>query len=395
MKTFLSDLSFSSFVAGFISLLVGYTSSAVIVYQAAITSGAGPEEATSWLGVLCVSMGILTVVLSLKYKAPVMFAWSTAGGAILMGSVHGFTLNQIIGSFIVSALLIFLSGVTGLFEKLMNKIPVGIASAMLAGVLLHFVLDVFTTIKTQNFLALSMLVTYIFGKKFLPKFNIVIVLVVGVIVAYNLELISFLPFTLGILKPVYISPEFSFSAVITLSIPLFFVTMSSQNLTGVAVMKAYNYEPQVSKLIGWSGLVNLLVAPFGGYSLNLSALTAAICMGPEAHHDPQKRYTAAVSSGLLYIIVGLFAGAVVTIFNSFPKELVMCLAGLALMSTVTNGLVSAIKDKENLEASMMTFFVTASGVVFLGVGSAFWGLVMGTLTSLIFNVGKKSKVGDM
>lgn len=395
MKTFLSDLSFSSFVAGFISLLVGYTSSAVIVYQAAIISGAGPEEATSWLGVLCVSMGILTVVLSLKYKAPVMFAWSTAGGAILMGSVQGFTLNQIIGSFIVSALLIFLSGVTGLFEKLMNKIPVGIASAMLAGVLLHFVLDVFTTIKTQNFLALSMLVTYLFGKKFLPKFNIVIVLVVGVIVAYNLELISFLPFTLGILKPVFTTPEFSFSAVITLSIPLFFVTMSSQNLTGVAVMKAYNYEPQVSKLIGWSGFVNLLVAPFGGYSLNLSALTAAICMGPEAHHDPQKRYTAAVSSGLLYIIVGLFAGAVVTIFNSFPKELVMCLAGLALMSTVTNGLVSTIKDKENLEASMMTFFVTASGVVFLGVGSAFWGLVMGTLTSLIFNIGKKSKIGEM
>lgn len=390
MKTFLSDLSFSSIVAGFISLLVGYTSSAVIVYQAAIISGAGPEEATSWLGVLCVSMGILTVVLSLKYKAPVMFAWSTAGGALLMGSVQGFTLNQIIGSFIISAGLIFFSGVTGLFEKLMNKIPVGIASAMLAGVLLHFVLDVFTTIKTQNFLALSMLVTYIFGKKFLPKFNIVIVLVVGVLVAYSLELIRFLPFTLGILKPVFTTPEFSLSAVITLSIPLFFVTMSSQNLTGVAVMKAYNYEPQVSKLIGWSGLVNLLVAPFGGYSLNLSALTAAICMGPEAHYDPQKRYTAAVSSGLLYIVVGLFAGAVVTIFNSFPKELVMCLAGLALMSTVTNGLVSAIKDKENLEASMMTFFVTSSGVVFLGVGSAFWGLVMGTLTSLIFNLGKKN-----
>lgn len=391
MKTFLSDLSFSSIVAGFISLLVGYTSSAVIVYQAAIISGAGPEEATSWLGVLCVSMGILTVVLSLRYKAPVMFAWSTAGGAILMGSVQGFTLNQIIGSFIVSAGLIFFSGVTGLFEKLMNKIPVGIASAMLAGVLLHFVLDVFTSIKTQNFLALSMLITYIFGKKFLPKFNIVFVLLVGVLVAYSLELISFLPFTLGILKPVFTTPEFSFSAVIALSVPLFFVTMSSQNLTGVAVMKAYNYKPQVSKLIGWSGLVNLLVAPFGGYSLNLSALTAAICMGPEAHFDPEKRYTAAVSSGLLYIIVGLFAGAVVTIFNSFPKELVMCLAGLALMSTVTNGLVVAIKDKENLEASMMTFFVTASGVVFLGVGSAFWGLVMGTLTSLIFNLGKKNE----
>ncbi len=390
MKSFLSDVSISSFVAGLVSLLVGYTSSAIIVYQAAIASGASPEQASSWLGILCVSMGLLTVYLSLQYKKPIMFAWSTAGGALLMGSVQGFTLNEIIGAFVISALLIFLCGITQIFEKIMNKIPVGIASAMLAGVLLHFVLDVFVSMKSQWILVSLMLITYILGKKFAPRFNIVLVLIVGMMAAFFLDLIHLQTFTFSLMKPIFIRPEFHFKVIIGLSIPLFFVTMSSQNLTGVAVMRANHYEPEVSKLIAWSGFVNFLVAPFGGYTLNLSALTASICMGPEAHHDPNKRYTAAVSSGLLYIVIGLFAGAVVSIFNSFPKELVMCLAGLALMSTVTNGLVTAIKDEMHLEASMMTFFVTASGLTFLGIGSAFWGLLAGASMGLILKLGSKN-----
>jgi len=388
MKSFMTDLSISSLVAGLVSLLVGYASSAIIVYQAAIASGASPEEASSWLGVLCVSMGLLTVFLSLRYKKPIMFAWSTAGGALLMGSVQGFSLKEIIGAFVVSALLIFLSGISGVFEKMMNKIPVGIASAMLAGVLLHFVLDVFLSMKIQPILALLMIITFILGKKFTPRFNIVFVLFIGVLSAYFLDLIHVEPLQFAIMRPLFTKPEFDFHAMISLSIPLFFVTMASQNLTGVAVMKANHFEAPISKLIAWSGMMNLIVAPFGGFTLNLSALTASICMGPEAHPDPNKRYTAAVSSGVFYILIGLLAGTVVSLFNSFPKELTSCLAGLALMSTVTNGLVSSIKDEKNLESSMFTFFVTASGVSLIGIGSAFWGLIAGTLCSLIFKIGK-------
>lgn len=388
MKKILDDFSLSTIVAGMIAVLVGYTSSAVIVFQAAIAAGATQAEAGSWLGILCVSMGLLTVILSLKYKIPVMFAWSTAGGALLITSVNNTALPETIGAFVFSGLLIFLCGVTGFFEKIMNRIPVGIASAMLAGVLLHFALDVFLAIKPQPVLALSMFIFYLFGRRFFPRLNIVVVFCVGIMTTWLLGLLNFPVIDFAVIKPVYTHPVFSLKAMISIGIPLFVVTMSSQNLTGIAVMKAFKYEPEVSKLISWGGFTNLIIAPFGGYTINLSAITAAICMGPEAHYDYSKRYTAAVASGLIYIVIGIFSGVIVSLMSAFPKELVMIIAGLALISTVNSGLVAAIANEKDREASMITFFVTASGVTLFGIGAAFWGLVAGTLAGFIFNYKK-------
>ncbi|AUN97500.1 hypothetical protein DOM21_13935 [Bacteriovorax stolpii] len=388
MKNVWDDFTLSTFVAGLIAVLVGYTSSAVIVFQAAAAAGASSAEASSWLGILCVSMGILTVVLSLKYKSPVMFAWSTPGAALLIGSLRGELLSDIIGAFVFSSLLVLLSGVTGFFERVMKKIPVGIASAMLAGILLHFALDVFTSMKTHMLLVMSMFIVYAVGKRFFARFNIVIVLCIGMMVAWLQGLMNFTPIEFGLMKPVFTTPTLNWQVLFSIGLPLFVVTMTSQNMTGLAVMKANHYKPEVSKLITYSGLTNLLVAPFGGYALNLSALTAAICMGPEADPDPKKRYTAAISSGLIYIPVGLFSGAVVGVFNAFPKELVMAIAGLALMGTINNGLLSAVTHEEDREAAMITFFVTASGVMLFGISSAFWGLVAGSLASFIFKFKK-------
>lgn len=382
MKNLMSDFSFSTIFAGIIALLVGYTSSAVIVYQAAIAAGASTVVASSWLGVLCVSMGALTIFLSLKYKTPIMFAWSTAGAALLYTSVNGIPMEEIIGAFIFSASLILLSGLSGYFEKVMKRIPVGIASAMLAGVLLHFAFEVFISMKTQMFLAMSLFLVYLIGRRFFQRFNIVVVFCIGMMIAWLQNLLHFPPVDFAVLNPVFVSPRFSIQAIISIGVPLFFVTMSSQNLTGVAVLRAFNYHPPISKLISWSGLTNLLVAPFGGFTLNLSALTAAMCMGIEAHPDEKKRYTAAVSSGVLYIVVGLFSGAVVSVLTAFPRELIMSIAGLALISTISNGIVSAVQHEADREASLMTFFVTASGVSLWGVGAAFWGLVAGTLVSI-------------
>jgi benzoate membrane transport protein len=388
MKKFLQDFSISSVMAGIIAVLVGYTSSAVIVFQAAIASGASPDQASAWLGILCVSMGALTVLLSLKYRMPIMFAWSTAGGALLITSVAGIPLPEIIGAFIFSSVLVLLCGLTGFFEKIMNRIPVALASAMLAGVLLHFALDVFLAMKTQMTLVMVMFITYLFGRKFFARYNIVIVLIIGMMVAWLQNLFHFQPMDFSILSPKYIHPSFNFATLISIGIPLFVVTMASQNLTGIIVMKTFDYKPEVSKLIAWSGFVNLLVAPFGGYTINLSALTAAICMGPEAHLNHNKRYTAAVSSGLIYIVIGIFSGAVAGIFTAFPKELIMGIAGLALMGTVTSGFTTIIEHKDDREAAMITFFVTASGITMLGIGAAFWGLVAGTLAALIFKYKK-------
>lgn len=392
MKKLIEDFSISSIVAGIIAVLVGYTSSAVIVFQAATASGASPVEAGTWLGVICVAMGLLTIVLSYKYKMPIMFAWSTPGAALLITSVAGFTLSEIIGVFLFSSMLIFLSGATGFFEKIMNRIPIGIASAMLAGILLHFAFEIFVSMKTQMLLSLVMFVTYLIGRRFFQRYNIVIVLCAGIIVAWLQGLLNFGPIDFALLSPVFVRPEFKLASIFSIGIPLFVVTMASQNLTGVAVMKAFGYKPPISKLIALSGLTNFLIAPFGGYTINLSALTAALCMGPESHPDEKKRYTAALTMGFSYIFIGLFSSAIVGIFIAFPKELIMTIAGLALLSTISSGIISAVHHEEDREASMITFFVTASGVSLLGVGSAFWGLVAGCLFSFILKFKSEKKI---
>ncbi|MBC7427767.1 MAG: benzoate/H(+) symporter BenE family transporter [Bacteriovorax sp.] len=383
MRKVLKDYTLSAFIAGFVAVLVGYTSSAVIVFQAAIAAGATPVEASSWLGIICVSMGALTVYLSVKYRIPVMFAWSTAGAALLITSLHGFQLPDIIGAFVFSAFLIFLCGVTGLFEKVMNKIPVALASAMLAGILFHLVLEVFTSMQTMFWPTFVMFIVYIFGRRFFPRYNIFFVLVSGVMIAWLLNLLHYAPVNFDILKPVFTMPTFNLTVLMSIGIPLFVVTMASQNLTGIAVMKTYGYKPKISKLISWSGFINILIAPFGGFALNLSAVTAAICMGHEAHPDHDKRYTASVSMGLIYIVVGIYSGVVASLFATFPKELIMAIAGLALMNTVNSGLTTIFDHKEEKESAMITFFVTASGVSMLGVGAAFWGLVAGSLAGMV------------
>lgn len=388
MKNILNDFSLSTLVAGLITILVGYTSTAVIVFQAARAAGASAEQAGSWLGIICVAMGILTFALSLKYKIPVMFSWSTPGAALLITSAGAFTLAECIGVFIFSATMILICGITGFFEKMMNKVPVGIASAMLAGIILHFGFEIFISMKTQAVLAMVMFFTYMFGRRFFQRYNIVVVLILGVMTAWMQDLLQFTPLDFTILSPQFITPTFSLASIIGVGIPLFIVTMTSQNITGVAMLKAFDYKPEISKLVSWSGFTNLIIAPFGGYSINLSAITAAICLGPEAHQDETKRYTAAMSSGVFYIFAGLFSSAIVGIFVAFPKELSMTIAGLSLLGTINSSLISAIHHEKDREASMITFFVAASGISFFGISSAFWGLAAGCIFSLILKLKK-------
>lgn len=388
MKNILKDFSLSTFAAGFIAVLVGYTSSAVIVFQAATASGASAAQAGAWLGIICVAMGVLTIYLSSKYKIPVMLAWSTPGAALIIAGAAGFSLPEMIGVFVFSSVMILICGLTGLFEKMMDKIPVGIASAMLAGILLKFAFDIFTSMKSQMLLTMVMFFTYMIGRRFFQRYNIVVVLCLGIMVAWLQNLLHFTPVDFTILHPQFITPAFSLASIMSIGIPLFVVTMTSQNMTGVAVLKAFDYKPEISKIISWSGFTNLMIAPFGGYSLNLSAMTAAICMGPESHPDETKRYTAAISNGVIYIFVGLFSSAIVGIFTAFPKELIMSIAGLALIGTISNGVISAVHHEEDREASIMTFFVAASGVSIAGIGSAFWALVAGCVFSLILKLRK-------
>ena len=390
---FFKDLNASAFTAGFVAVLVGFTSSVAIVFQAAQAFNATSAQISSWMWALGMGMGLCTVLPSLWLKKPVMVAWSTPGAAVLAtaGVAGGFSMAEAVGAFMVSAVLITLCGVTGWFEKLMNRIPVAIASALLAGVLARFGMQGFVAAQTALPLVLIMLGVYLACRRLVPRYAVVFTLLVGIAYAALRGELAWSTVSFTFTLPVFVMPQFTIAAVISLAIPLFVVTMASQNLPGVAAIRATGYEGQipVSKVITLTGMATLVLAPFGGFALNLSAITAAIVMGKEAHADPDKRYTAAVSCGLIYLVIGMFGAAVTSLLAAFPKELVAAIAGLALLGTIGAGLAAAVKDESHREAALITFLVTLSGVVIAGIGSAFWGVVAGALALFVQQYGQR------
>ncbi|MBZ9556622.1 MULTISPECIES: benzoate/H(+) symporter BenE family transporter [unclassified Modicisalibacter] len=376
-SSLLRDLSPSALVAGFVAVLVGYTSSAVIIFQAAEAAGAGPAQIGAWLSMLGLGMGITSLGLSLYYREPVLTAWSTPGAALLATSLPGYSLPEAIGVFLFSAALVLLCGVTGLFARLMQRIPPSIAAAMLAGVLLRFGIDAFAALRVDFPLVGAMCAAYLIGKRWLPRYTILLVLATGLAVAWAGGDIETQRTALRFAAPAFIMPAFSPSALIGVGIPLFVVSMASQNAPGAATLRAAGYTAPVSPLMIWTGLATLALAPFGGFSVCLAAITAAICMGPEAHPDPARRYTAAAAAGGFYLLAGAFGGSIGTLFDALPQPLIAAVAGLALLSTIANSLHQALDDASEREAAVVTFLVTASGVTLLGVGAAFWGLLGG------------------
>lgn len=382
---FFKDLSLSAFTAGFVAVLVGFTSSVAIVFQAAQAFHATPAQITSWMWALGLGMGLCSLVPSLWLRKPVMVAWSTPGAAVLAtaGLAGGFSMAEAVGAFMVCAALITVAGVTGWFERVMNRIPMEIATALLAGVLARFGLDAFAAAQTALPLVLLMLGTYLLARRLLPRYAVVLTLLVAVAYAALRGQMVWSAVTLELAIPQFTAPVFTWSAAISLALPLFVVTMASQNLPGVAVMRATGYAMPVSRLITLTGVATLVLAPFGAFALNFSAITAAICMGPEAHEDRARRYTAAVSCGAIYVVIGLFGAVITGLLTAFPKELVVAIAGLALLGTIGAGLATALQNEPHREAALITFLVTLSGVAIAGVGSAFWGVVAGSVALFV------------
>ncbi len=383
------DFSLSAIIAGFITVLVGFTSSAVFVIQAAQSFGATAAEISSWFWALGLGIGLTGLVLSLYYKMPIATAWSTPGAAVLIAGAAGISLQQAIGAFIISGILMSVAGFSGVFARASKYIPTTLASAMLAGLLLQFGINLFSSIKINALLVLCMLIIYLLSRRFFSRYAVLITLVVGACISLSqgqLQLNN-IPFSLTI--PIFIMPEWSLAAIIGLSLPLFVVTMASQNLPGIAIMKAASYQPPVSAVTGWTGLVTAVLAPFGAFAINFAAISAAICLSEEAHPDHKRRYVAAVSAGIFYIILGLFGASVTAIFAAFPHALIATIAGLALFGTISAGLVAAFKDDHQREPALITFLLTASGVSFFGLGAAFWGLLAGIISSLLLNGLKK------
>jgi len=382
-------LKLSHITSGFLAVLVGYTSSVAIIFQAATAIGADQEMINSWLLSLGLGMGLTCIGLSFYYKKPILTAWSTPGAALLATSLVGVSMSDAVGAFLFSAILITLSGLTGSFERLSKIVSPAIASAMLAGVLVQFCLEIFTHLQQEFALVGSMCAVYLLGRRLFPLYAIPSALVVGVLIAWYLKLFSNTEIDLELAEFVFTMPTFSLASLISIGIPLFIVTMTSQNMPGIAAMKAADYHPPISPLVTVTGITTFVLAPFGGFSFNLAAITAAICMGEDAGKDRDTRYLAAISAGVFYLIAAAFGATIVALFSISPKALILPLAGLALLGTLGNSLAQALDKPSEREAALITFLITSSGMIFFGVGSAFWGLVAGILVQQILHRVKK------
>jgi len=384
----LADSSTSAVVAGFIAMLTGYTSSLVLMFQAGQAAGLSDGQISSWIWALSIGMAVTSIGLSLRYRAPIMIAWSTPGAALLITSLPGVPYGEAIGAYILASGLIVLIGLTGSFDRLMRRIPGSIAAALLAGVLFKIGLEICGATEQQPALVVAMLLAYLVGKRLLPRYAVLAALLVGTLLAGLFGLLNFEHFQLQLATPQWTTPSFSLAAAISIGIPLFVVAMASQNLPGMAVLRANGYEVPASPLLTTSGLASMLLAPFGSHGIHMAAISAAICAGPEAHEDPKKRYTAAIWCGLFYGIAGIFGATLAALFAALPKALILSIAALALFASIIGGLTQAMSEPKEREAALITFLVTASGMTLFAVGSAFWGIVAGLLALAILNWGK-------
>ena len=388
MQKLLNDFSVPAVFAGFITFLVGISVSAVLVIEAAQTLGANTEQITSWFWALGLAIGLSGLLLSWKFKYPVATSWSTAGLALILATGSGYNLNEAIGAFLVCGLLTAILGFSGVFQKVLSYIPQSLTSAMLAGVLLKFGIALFASMQNEWAFILSLLAAYILSKRFWPRYSIVITVIAGIAMCPIFLNFSMPSIDFGMAKPVWVTPEFSSSAILGLALPLFVINMASQYLPGLAMIKSYGYYPHVNHLIGWTGTAQALLAPFGSYSVNIAAISAAISLDDQVHPDPQKRYIAGMSCGFFYILMGIFAATLTSFLMSFPAIFITALAGIALLGTISHNIAIAFHEVSDREAALLTFLFSASGIQFFGIGSAFWGLIFGFAVHLILKLRK-------
>ncbi|HBY1517016.1 TPA: benzoate/H(+) symporter BenE family transporter [Klebsiella aerogenes] len=381
MRSF--TLPIPTLLAGFVAVLVGYASSAAIIWQAAAAAGADAGQIAGWMTALGLAMGVSTLVLTLWRKVPILTAWSTPGAALLVSGLQGATLAQAVGIFVFANALILLCGVTGLFARLMKIIPHSLAAAMLAGILLRFGLQAFSGLQDNLLLCGGMFAAWLLCKALYPRFAVVAALAIGGIIALLTGALSPMANDMVFVAPRWITPQFTPSLLLSVGVPFFLVTMASQNAPGLATIQTSGYRVPVSPLIVFTGALALLFSPFGVYSVCIAAITAAICQSPDAHPDAGKRWLAAAAAGFFYLVAGLFGGSITALMAALPPVWIQMLAGLALLGTISGSLYQALGNENERDAAVVTFLVTASGVSLAGVGSAFWGLVIGGISYML------------
>lgn len=368
--------------AAIVAALVGIAGALAIVLSAAAAVGATQAETTSWVTALCLSMALTSGFLSWRHRMPIITAWSTPGAAVIAATAGAVKLDAAVGAFLVTGALIVATGAIGPLDRLIRRIPVAVAAGMLAGVLVRFVLQMVEAVPQAPLLVLPLLAVFLVLRLLIPSAAMLVVIAAGVALAAAQGLITSWP-RIELSTLTLIAPRFDGATIIGLAIPLYLVTMASQNLPGAAVLKASGYEPPFSSALLVTGLASLAIAPFGAHSINLAAITAAICTGPDAHPDPAKRWHTGIAYLVVYGLLAALGASLVALFAAFPAVLIKAIAGLGLLGSLTAALAAAVADERQRFAGILAFAVTTSGIALFGIGSAFWGLVAGLVVAAL------------
>ncbi|MFD2435191.1 benzoate/H(+) symporter BenE family transporter [Modicisalibacter luteus] len=367
------DWSFPSVTAGFLAVLISYSGPLAIFFQAAQSANVSAAMMTSWVWAISIGAAVSGILLSTWLKVPVVTAWSAPGTALLVTLFPELSLNEAVGAYLTAALVIFVIGITGTFDRLVQAIPQGIAAGMMAGILFQFGLGAFQAIEGTPLLATGMLVAYLVFKRLVPRYCLILLLMTGAGLAVGLEGASLESVQWQLASPVFIAPEWTWHATLSLAIPLVLVSLTGQFLPGMAILRGAGYTASARSIISVTSLTSMVTALFGGITTVVAAITAAICTGKDAHEDPDKRYVAGIANGLFYLVGGCFAGSIVALFTALPGAFIAVLAGLALIGAISANIMTAIEAEGHREASVITFMVTASGLSLFSLGAAFWG----------------------
>ncbi|MFW6762699.1 benzoate/H(+) symporter BenE [Acinetobacter pittii] len=383
LKTLKNDWSISATVAGFLAVLISYSGPLIIFFQAAQRAHVSTDMMVSWIWGISIGAAVSGIYLSIKYKTPVITAWSAPGTALLVTLFPNVSLNEAVAAYITSAIVIFLIGVTGYFDKLLKWIPQDVAAGMMAGILFQFGIGLFTASDSMPFIVFSMLIVFLIAKRLMPRYTMIWVLAAGVLLSLFLGKMNPVDVSFSLAIPQWISPEWTWNSTLNLAVPLILVSLTGQFLPGMAIMKLSGYDTPAKPIITVTSIASLAVACVGGITIVLASITAALCMGKDAHELKEKRYIAGIANGIFYILGGLFAGSIVMLFSLLPKELVAALAGLALLGAIATNISVAMKNDNQRDAALITFLATASGMHFLGLSSVFWGICIGVIAHFI------------
>lgn len=372
-------------VAGLISVIVNYGGTFILVFQAAKAAGLSPELTASWVWSVSIGVGLSGLFLSWRYREPIITAWSTPAAAFLVTALATTPYGEAVGAYMVSAAAFVVLGLSGYFDKLIRLIPPGIASGLLAGILLQFGIGAFGGAGVDPLLVGLLIVAYLVMKRFHARYAVVGILVLGLAFLLAQGRVDLAGLKLEFAAPVFTRPEFSLNALLSVALPLFLITLTGQYMPGMLVLRNDGFKTSADPIVTATGLGSLIMAPFGSHAFNIAAITAAIATGKEAHEDPTKRWVAGIAAGCFYVLVGVFGVTLAAVFMAFPATFITTLAGLALLGTIGGALASAMADPASREAALITFLASAANIKLLGVGGAFWGLMIGLVAYLVLN----------